>query len=85
MEGCSAWKIGYPPIATEVSGNPSWSHESECSCRAGFGLRKELGALHTYNDPVAGAIRVSQSCEEGTQLQATCRRVLSGPRGDGQW
>jgi hypothetical protein len=41
--------------------------------------------MHTYNDPVAGAIRVSQSCEEGTQLQATCRRVLSGPRGDGQW
>lgn len=41
MEGRSAWKIGYPQIATEVSGNPFWSHESECSCRAVFGLRKE--------------------------------------------
>lgn len=30
--------------------------------------------MNIYNDPVAGAIRVSQSCEEGTQFRATCRQ-----------
>lgn len=42
---------------------------------------EEMGewGLNIYNDPVAGAIRVSQSCEEGTQFRATCRQFSLDP------